>query len=122
MGTYFGALPHKMPCKNRENRRAGPLPVFHGKNEISFHSGPDISARKVRSFLPAGTEHHPWGWWDTTPENGLKKDGDQARGIDWRRKVYPLGFAPQPLDLDANWNGSCAWGSGALLRICHAKH
>jgi hypothetical protein len=44
-------------------KKAGSLPVLHRfKNEIPFDFGSNISGKKVKLFLPAGTEHHPHGW------------------------------------------------------------
>jgi len=44
-------------------KKAGSLPVLHRfKNEIPFDFGSNISGKKVEVFLPAGTEHHPYGW------------------------------------------------------------
>lgn len=76
--------------------KAGSLPVFHRvKNEIPFDFGSNISDKKVKLFLPAGTEHHPHGWCDTTLGNDLNKEKRiRFKELTDAQGSHSVGFAP----------------------------
>jgi len=105
-------------------KKARPLPAFRRfLNEITSDVEPNISGKTVKPLLPAGTEHHRHGWWETTPGKVKKGVGDQAQGIDRRRKVHlPWGGCALTLGPGCRLKRNRSLrGRGVGLRIYHVK-